>query len=108
MIHMAENIMELSHKKQLEDKIRKMINELSNDIYIAPLKVKFEAGIWSLKVGVNGKEVSQLSLGFQGSEEDFLKFLTKELKKRQIHRIVSNKVTLINGDAPMHHPVIEI
>lgn len=107
---MEEKNMELSHNEitQLEDKIRKMINELSNAIYIAPLVVKYKGGIWSLKVGLNGKEVSQLSLGFQGSAEEFLNFLKKEFQKRQLQRVSSNSVTLINGDAPMHYPIIEL
>lgn len=105
---MEENIMEQSHKKQLEDKVRKMINETYGDIYIAPLIIKYEDGVWTLKVGVNGREVSQLSLGFQGTEDNFLEFLCKEIQKKKFNLVVSNKVTLINGDAPMHHPVIEL
>lgn len=97
--------MELS-LKQLEDEIRNLICSVTNYKYISQLDVKYQDGIYTLKIGLDGKEVSRISLGYQG--DDFLGFLENEFRKRQLQGVKSNKSTLLSGGAPIYPPVIEL
>lgn len=92
----------------LIDKIRTLLNQITESKYIGALDVKLDNGIYILSLGLGNKDAKPISLGFQGSEEEFLKFLEKEFRKKKFQSIDRNSTTLINGDAPMYYPIIEL
>lgn len=94
--------------KYLEDKVREILNIESNAKYISALEVKQIGDMYILTLGLSNKDARPLSIGFQGSEEGFLKFLQQEFRKRRLHEVKWNRVDLINGEDPMFYPIIEL
>ena len=91
---------------ELEDKILEMINEITGAKYTGRVIVEYDDGFWMLKLSPT-KEVSMLTLGYEGDEANFVSFIDKELRKRKLNR-GSSKIKLINGDSFEHKPVIEL
>ena len=83
MIHMDKNVMASYQGKEsnLECRVRELINKVTHSQYISPLNIKEEGGIYTLRLGLNCKDAAPISFGYQGNEEDFLKFLEKNLEK---------------------------
>ena len=102
--------MELSQNKlkHLEDSIREIICKSTDSIYVSYLRVIYEDGIYRLQLGLNGREAIKMSLGFQGDELEFIKYIESEFRKRIPQTVISATTTLINGDGGIHYPVIEI
>ena len=102
--------MELSQNKNkyLEDSIRDIICKSTDSIYISYLKVMYEDGIYRLQLGLNGREAIKMSLGYQGDETGFIKYIESEFRKRIPQTVISATTTLINGDGGIHYPIIEI
>lgn len=108
MTHTDERDMALSQNKELIDKIRNLINTITDSKYISHLNVIHEDDLYVLRLGLNSKDASPISLGFQGDEDSFLKFLEKEFRKRKLQNIQYTKGTLINGDSNVYYPIIEL
>lgn len=110
MIHMDKNIMASYQEKEsnLECRIRELINKTTNSQYISPLDVKEEDGVYTLRLGLNCKDAAPISFGYQGNEEDFLKFLEKEFRKRKLQNTMYTSGALVNGDGNLHYPIIEL
>lgn len=109
MIHMEENVMEqFPRKKELENKIRDLITEITNTIYISHINIKYNHGIYTLQLGLNCKEAVPMSISYQGNEDDFIEFVKKEFIRRKPHEIRYTKGTLLNGDGVIHYPIIEL
>lgn len=110
MIHMDKNDTELYQQEEcnLEQRIRELINNVTNSQYISNLDVYQENGIYVLRLGLNCKDAAPISFGYQGDEEGFLKFLEKEFRKRRLQNINYTTTTIINGDSGTYYPVIEL
>lgn len=110
MTHMEKNNMVLYHSKEsdIECRVRKLINQVTKSEYISPLSVKYENGIYTLRLGLNCKDASPISFGFQGDEEGFFKFLEKEFRKRKLQDVGYTTTALINGESNLYYPVIEL
>lgn len=111
MILMAENIMELSQTK-LKDKIRELINQVTCSKYIGELDLIIETecncSYFILKLGLNCKDASPISFGYQGDEEGFLNYLKKEFRKRKLQNLQYTQSKLINSDSNNYYPIIEL
>ena len=83
-----------------------MINEITCAKYTGRVTVERDEDIWMLKLSPT-KDVSMLTLGYEGDEANFISFIDKELRKRKLNR-GSAKIKLINGDSFEHKPVIEL
>lgn len=94
--------------KYLEDRIRNMICNITNSKYISALDVTYNNGIYVLTLGLSNRDAKPLSLGFQGTEEGFIKYLESEFKKRRLQEVQWNTVKIINGESPSHYPIIEL
>lgn len=110
MIHMDKNDMVLYHRKEsnLECRVRKLINQVTKSEYISPLKITHKDGIYTLRLGLNCKDAAPISLGYQGDEEGFLKFLEKEFRKRRLQDISYTTGVLINDNSDIYYPIIEL
>lgn len=110
MIHMDKNDTVLYHRKEsnLECRVRELINQVTKSKYISPLKITYEDGIYTLRLGLNCKDAAPISFGYQGDEEGFLKFLEKEFRKRRLQNISYTTGVLINGDSDVYYPIIEL
>lgn len=102
------NVMELSQKPTLEDRIRELINKVTDSIYISSLEVIRNDDIYVLKMGLNCKDASPISIGYQGNEEGFMEFLCSEFQKRKLQNIRRNSITLLNGNSNVFYPIIEL
>ena len=109
-ILMETNVTVLYRNREtpLENKVRDLINCITKTDYISPISIRYDDGIYTLRLGLNCKDASPISLGFQGSEDDFLKYLEKEFKKRKLQMVKYTKGVLINGDSNMFYPTIEL
>lgn len=110
MIQMETNDMEQfrQRKVMIENEIRDIINRITNTIYISHINVSYQDGIYKLQLGLNCKEASPMSLGYQGDEQGFLKYVESEFRKRKPHEIRYTYATLLNEDEGIHYPIIEI
>ena len=110
MIHMEKNDTVLYQRKEskLESQVRELINKVTNSKYISALDIKYEDGIYTLRLGLNCKDAAPISFGYQGDEEGFLKFLAVEFRKRKLQNITYTTGALINGDTDVYYPVIEL
>ena len=95
-------------ENELEHKIRKLINCITKSEYFSPLDVSYENGMYTLRLGLNCRDASPISLSCQGDEDDFIRFLEKEFRKRKLQNISYTTGTLINGNSIMFHPIIEL
>lgn len=101
--------MEQYHKQtEIETKVRNLINKVTNAKYISSLEIFYEDGLYTLRLGLNCKDASPISLGFQGNESDFLIFLEKEFRKRKLQNVRYTSTTLINEKSDSHKPIIEL
>lgn len=109
-ILMETNVTVLYRNREspLENKVRDLINCVTKTEYVGPLSIRYECGIYTLRLGLNCRDATPISLGFQGSEEDFLKFLEKEFRKRKLQMVKYTKGVLINGDSNVFYPIIEL
>lgn len=110
MIHMDKNDMVLYPRKEtkLECEVRKLINRVTKSEYISPLDIKYEDGIYTLRLGLNCKDAAPISFGYQGDEEGFFKYLEKEFRTRKLQNVGYTTTTLINGESNLHYPIIEL
>lgn len=108
---METNDMEL-YLSNLKDNIRNLFCEVTCTKYIGDLDLVItdycNDRIYTLKMGLNCPDVSPVVLGFQGNEEQFMKYLAKEFRKRRLHEVEYTEANLINGDYDWHIPIIEI
>lgn len=110
MILMDRNVLGLSphKKKELEHKVREIINKVTCSKYISQLSVDYDAGMYILEMGMNCREAKPLVLGLTGTEDQFLKFIEKEFRKRQPQRVEYTSTTIINGNSDVFYPIIEL
>lgn len=110
MIHMEKNDTVLYQGKEsnLECRVRRLINQVTESKYISPLKVIYDDGIYTLRLGLNCKDAAPISFGYQGDEDGFLKFLDKEFRTRRLQNIIYTTGVLVNGDNNSYYPVIEL
>ncbi len=110
MIFMEGNDMVPYRGKEsaFEHRIRELINHITNSEYISPLDVSYENGMYTLRLGLNCRDATPISLSYQGDEEGFIMFLEKEFKKRKLQNISYTTGTLVNGNSNMWHPIIEL
>ena len=69
----------------LENKVLNIINCVTDSNYISTLKVEKDDNTYILKLDLN-QYLSPLVLSFEGTEDDFLKFICNEFKTRKIER----------------------
>lgn len=100
--------MESFNKDLLEQKVRKVIDEVTCSKYIGPLDVQYEEGLYVVKLGLNCRDASPISLGFTGDEAGLLEFVKREFKKRKLQNVQFVKEKLENGKDGAHYPIIEI
>ena len=101
MIVMAINDMEL-YLSNLKNNIRELFFNITCTKYIGNLELDIinDCGIniYTLRICLNSPDVAPIVLGFSGNEEQFMKYLEKEFRKRRLQEIEYTKSTLINGD----------
>ena len=94
------------------DEIRDLFYQVTCTKYIGNLDLDViedcNDRIYTLKMGLNCSDVSPIVLGFQGNEEEFMNYLSKEFRKRRLHEVEYTETNLINGDYEWHIPIIEI
>lgn len=95
-------------ESDLEHRVRELINRVTKSKYISPLEVKYENGTYILRLGLNCKDASPISIGYQGNEEGFFKYLEKEFRKRRLQMVEYHTETLINGNVNLYYPIIEL
>lgn len=103
---MVENIMELYNK------ILEIINTTINGEYKGKFSIDVEKDwndqIFTLKIEIDSREVP-LTFVFQGSQDNFLKYIKHELKNKRNRFLNKTKATLINMDeTPQLYPILEI
>lgn len=97
-----------NNETDLECKVRKLIDTVTNSRYISYLNVEHTDGTYILHLGLNCKDACPISLGYQGDEKGFLQFLAKEFKFRRLQDINYTKGVLVTEDNNAYYPVIEI
>lgn len=91
----------------MEAKIRKLLENAAGAKYIGKIFLNNDDGFWSIKLGPSEYQPF-LSLAYEGSEEDFLKFLDREFRKRKKSFRSQSKAVLHNGYSFLHQPMIEV
>jgi len=71
---------------EIEEDIRKIINEATEREYITKLQVRHDGDIWTLYLYLN-RELVPLVMSIQGDEEKFKSFVACEMKKRRLHEV---------------------
>ncbi len=99
--------MESYQTKELVDRIRDIINEVTESKYISKIDVKQEDGFYRLQFDLGCRQ-APFALGFTGTEDELLEFVRKEFKKRRLESIEHTTVTLENGDSTVFYPVIDL
>ena len=111
LITMAINDMEL-YLSNLKNNIRDLFFNITCTKYIGDLELDIindcYDNLYTLRICLNTPDVAPIVLGFQGNEEQFMKYLEKEFRKRRLQEINYTKATLINGNNEWHIPIIEI
>lgn len=69
----------------IADKIRQIIRDTMCEEYIGDFTVEVDGDYYNLLLDLNQWR-APLSLAYQGTEEGFLNYLTKEFKTRQLGR----------------------
>lgn len=72
---------------QLENRIREIINNQYEAIYTGKLEVEKTKDGYILKIWLNRDPLDPLSMYIQGDEDFFIKYVEKEISKRQLDRI---------------------
>lgn len=70
----------------LENEILEIINEVTDHCYIGKLTVIEEDDSYTLRLGLNTPNASTV-LYYQGSVEDFKKYIKEEIKRRRYPEI---------------------
>lgn len=71
---------------KIEDEIRQIINEVTEREYIGKLSVRNEDDIWTLYLYLN-RELVPMVMSMQGTEDQFKRFVKREMKKRRLHEV---------------------
>lgn len=75
---------------EIEKHIKEIIEEVTNSKYIGKLKVIEEpindSTLWMLLLYLD-LEITPMILAYEGTENDFIEFITKELKLRKLHTV---------------------
>lgn len=71
---------------KLEEEIRQIINDVTEREYVTKLKVCHEDDLWTLYLYLD-RELVPLTMGIQGDEETFKKFVRREMKKRRLQEV---------------------
>ncbi len=69
----------------LEQEVLKLIQVITCSFYVSKLKVEEDDGSYTLNLYLN-QEQSPMVINYEGSKEQFLDYIAKDLKKRQIER----------------------
>ena len=111
MIVMAISDMEL-YLSNMKNDIKELFFNITCTKYIGDLELDIiddcNDKLYTLRICLNSPDVAPIVLGFQGTDDQFMKYLEKEFRKRRLQEIQYTKSTLINGDNVWHIPVIEI
>lgn len=75
----------------LEKEILNIINEATDSEYIGKLKVIVDDDLYNLGLYLN-REMSPTVLSFQGTEEEFKKFVREEMKSRKLQKVFRYEV----------------
>ncbi len=70
----------------LEQEILDIINCTINGQYVGKLKVTQEDGFYNLLLHLN-QEQAPIVMGYQGTEEQFKKFIQEEIRTRKMERV---------------------
>lgn len=71
---------------EIEQEIKKIIDETTERDYISKLRVIHEDDVWTLCLYLN-RELVPLVMSIQGSEDHFKDFVACEMKKRRLHEV---------------------
>lgn len=97
---------------KLKNDIRTLFFDVTGTHYIGDLKLDIinenNLNLFTLRICLNSPDVAPIVLGFQGDENQFLKYLSKEFRKKRLEEIQYTKATLNNGDDMIYIPIIEI
>lgn len=91
--------------EHLELEIRNYISKLAGKKYIAPIEVVHDDGVYILYVGLGSKENRTVTLGMSGTEEEFLTYVRKELRKRLPSLTDISSTKLVNGNSNQFYPI---
>ena len=75
----------------LEKEILNIINEATDSEYIGKLKVIVDDDLYNLGLYLN-REMTPTVLSFQGTEEEFKKFVREEMKSRKLQKVFRYEV----------------
>ena len=75
---------------EIEKHIKEIIEEVTNCKYVGKLKVVEEpindSTLWMLLLYLD-LEITPMILAYEGTENDFIDFIKKELKSRKLHTV---------------------
>lgn len=71
---------------ELEEEIRQIINDITEREYITKLSVRHDDDIWTLYLYLN-RELVPMVMSIQGTEDQFKRFVKREMKKRRLHEV---------------------
>lgn len=95
--------------EELKKKIYELINRVTNSVYTSTLDVRYEDGVYILRLDLNCKDAAPISLGYQGDEDGFLLYLENEFRKRKLQNTRYTKGNLVTGDRKSpFYPIIEL
>lgn len=77
---------------ELEEEIRQIINDITEREYITKLSVRHDDDIWTLYLYLN-RELVPMVMSIQGTEDQFKRFVKREMKKRRLHEVKYWKTT---------------
>lgn len=77
---------------ELEEEIRRIINDVTEREYITKLSVRHDDDIWTLYLYLN-RELVPMVMSIQGTEDQFKRFVKREMKKRRLHEVKYWKTT---------------
>lgn len=73
-------------RSDLECKVLKTIDDALQTKYIGGFSVEHDGNLYTLKLELNHPE-APLYFSFEGDEESFINYLTKDLQKRQLDKV---------------------
>ena len=97
--------MEYYRMEHLELEIRNYISDIAGKKYIAPIEVLYDDGVYVLYAGLGSKENRTITLGMAGTEEEFLNYVCKELRKRISSLTDISSTKLVNGNSNQFYPL---
>lgn len=93
--------------KTLEDKVRDVIKEALESEYIGNLSIVQDEDSYTLKLDLNQHE-APMYFSYQGTEDKFLEYLSKDLRQRQIDRAKYYKGIMVDtGNDDQYYIVLE-